>query len=261
MCRHLAYLGPARTISDVLTTGSHSLLEQSWAPNDMRCDAVMNADGYGATWWSRSGTRSHRSQQPIWNDPAVSEVLTEVSSTAVVAAIRSATIGMPITHTANAPFSDGTWAFSHNGVVRDWPESLAALGESVPAVDWMRTPAATDSASLWVLLQHALRTRPPDVALRELTEEVLAAAPGSRLNLLLSDGTTVWATAVHHSLSVRVDDTSVWVASEPLGAATPGNTTEGQWRSVPDGSFVTATIGEPVVLSAVGEPAPVYTQE
>ena len=47
MCRHLGYLGPAVGVGDVLTRGSHSLVVQSWAPTDMRCSAVANADGFG----------------------------------------------------------------------------------------------------------------------------------------------------------------------------------------------------------------------
>ena len=35
----------------------------------------------------------------------------------VVAAVRSATVGMPIEASATAPFTDGQWLLSHNGVV------------------------------------------------------------------------------------------------------------------------------------------------
>jgi glutamine amidotransferase len=41
---------------------------------------------------------------PIWIDPAVTEVLGQVHATAVVAAGRSATVGMPVARTAWAPF-------------------------------------------------------------------------------------------------------------------------------------------------------------
>jgi gamma-glutamyl hercynylcysteine S-oxide hydrolase len=63
---------------------------------------------------------------------------------------------------------------------------------------------------------------------------VAAAAPGSRLNLLLTDSHRIVATAVTHSLWVRHEPGAVLVASEPLDEA-PG------WRPVPDRSLVVAT--------------------
>ena len=64
--------------------------------------------------------------------------------------------------------------------------------------------------------------------------EVLAAAPGSRLNLLLTDGTTIVATTCGHSLSVRRSPAGTLVASEPLDGD-PG------WSAVPDRHLVVAT--------------------
>jgi len=65
---------------------------------------------------------------------------------------------------------------------------------------------------------------------------VAAAAPESRLNLLLTDGTTIWATTWTHALSVRVGEDAATVASEPSDAG-PG------WVAVPDRHLVVATPG------------------
>ena len=46
---------------------------------------------------------------------------------------------------------------------------------------------------------------------------VAAAAPGSRLNLLLTDGEQLVATTWTHSLKVAGPPDSVTVSSEPLG--------------------------------------------
>jgi glutamine amidotransferase len=63
---------------------------------------------------------------------------------------------------------------------------------------------------------------------------VEAAAPGSRLNLLLTDGSAVWATTWTHALSVRAQAGAVTVASEP---SDPG----AGWVAVPDRHLVLAT--------------------
>jgi gamma-glutamyl hercynylcysteine S-oxide hydrolase len=62
---------------------------------------------------------------------------------------------------------------------------------------------------------------------------VASAAPGSRLNLLLTDGATIWATTWWHSLSVRAGSGAALVASEPTDGH-PG------WRPVPDRRLVVA---------------------
>ncbi|GGG16825.1 gamma-glutamyl-hercynylcysteine sulfoxide hydrolase [Rhodococcoides trifolii] len=237
MCRHLGYVGPPRSVAEVLTGQPHSLLTQSYAPTDMRRGGTVNADGFGAAWSAPDGSMvSYRNAMPMWTDPAVTDVLTQVTSTCVLGAVRSATVGMPIVRTANAPFVDGRFAFSHNGVVAEWPTSMAALAAQIPTEDLMTLEAPTDSASVWALLKVALREHGPGRALRTVATAVDSAAPNSRLNFLLGDGEALYATAVYHSLSVYSDDECVMVASEPLDFR-PG------WQSVPNRSFVTARIG------------------
>ena len=112
---------------------------------------------------------------------------------------------MPVTAAAAAPFAEGRWLFSHNGVVRGWPASVAALAAALPVTDLLTLDAPTDcraavGAGARTGCARA-RTRPTRSPTSSL--EVAAAAPGSRLNLLLTDGATVWATAWTHALSVR----------------------------------------------------------
>ncbi len=113
---------------------------------------------------------------------------------------------MPVVSSACAPFTDGHWLFSHNGRVTGWPASMAGLAAALPVTDLLTLDAPTDAALLWALLRHRLHAgEPPAEALTALVAEVAAAAPGSRLNLLLSDGETIFATAWGHALCVRAD--------------------------------------------------------
>lgn len=237
MCRHLGYLGAPQPVGEMLTRGVHSLYTQAWAPRDMRNGGRINADGFGVAWWPRRGAAAtgYRNQAPIWTDPAVTEVLPQIESSAILAAVRSATVGMPVERSACAPFVDGPWAFSHNGMVPDWH---TVLGPSVAADGApLRLAAVTDSAALWLLLRRRLATVPPTNALRDLVAAVLAAAPEARLNLLLGDGETIWATTCYHALSVLVDDAGTTVASEPYDD-------DPRWQAVPDHSLVTARPGQ-----------------
>jgi glutamine amidotransferase len=142
---------------------------------------------------------------------------------------------MPVTSTAAAPFAEGRWLFSHNGVVRGWPAAVAGPAAELPVTDLLTLDAPTDSALLWALVRHRLRAGDdPAAVLVDVVLAVDGAAPGSRLNLLLTDGTAIWATTWTHALSVRRGAGAVTVASERLDASTG-------WMAVPDRSLVVAT--------------------
>lgn len=252
MCRHLAYLGPPTTPAALLLDPPHSLRHQSYAPCDMRGGGTINADGFGAAWYpaGAAGPVRYRSDKPIWTDTGFAAIAAATTAPAVLAAVRSATVGMPVTVSAAAPFVDGPFAFSHNGLIRGWPDAVAALAAELPVTDLMTLDAPTDAALLWALVRHRLRAgTDPGEALAEVVAAVAAAAPGSRLNLLLTDGAGIWATTWFHALSVRTLPDAVVVASEPLDAL-PG------WTEVPDRHLVVARPGhhDLTPLTPLGDP-------
>lgn len=252
MCRHLAYLGPPVGLGALLLDAPHGLLHQSYAPRDMRGGGTVNADGFGAAWYlpGRAAPVRYRADRPIWADPSFAELAGATVTGAVTAAVRSATVGMPVTVAAAAPFVEGRFAFSHNGVVRGWPGSVAGLAAVLPVTDLLTLDAPTDAALLWALVRDRLRAgAEPGTALAQIVTAVAAAAPGSRLNLLLTDGTAAWATAWDHALSVRTEADAVLVASEPIDDL-PG------WEPVPDRHLVVARPGRHTVhpLTDTGVP-------
>ncbi|GAB2970517.1 ergothioneine biosynthesis protein EgtC [Amycolatopsis acidiphila] len=237
MCRHLAYLGPPAAPAELVFGAPHSLLHQSYAPADMRGGGTVNADGFGLAWYTDGAPVRYRRASPVWTDHDAPVLAGSVRSGAFVAAVRNGTVGMPVTETAVAPFVDGPWSFSHNGMVTGWPGSLATLAGKLPVTDLLTLEAPTDSAVLWALLLERLRAgEDPLGAVAGLIAEVESAAPGSRLNFLLTDGQTLVATAWTHALSVRQGEGAVVVASEPTDPA-PG------WVPVPEGHAVLARHG------------------
>lgn len=225
MCRHLGHVGPRPvTLASRVTEPPHSLLVQSYAPADMRGGGTVNADGFGVGWYGADAGTAHSYRQPVpmWTDASFLDLATAVSAPAFVAAVRSATVGMPVSTGACAPFRDGTRVFSHNGVVRGWPGSLRDLAAELDTETLMTLEAPTDSAVLWALVRRRLDAgKDPADAVADVVTRTLAAAPGSRLNLMLltegPDGRpTLVATAVDHALSWRSDADGVTVASEPL---------------------------------------------
>lgn len=252
MCRHLAYVGPPTTVAALVLEPPHGLPRQAYAPTDMRGGGTVNVDGFGVGWYPANGDEPvrYRSAAPIWSDQSFPDLALASCSSAVLAAVRSATTGMPVTVTAAAPFQEGRWLFSHNGVVRGWPESMAGPAAQLPVTDLITLDAPTDAALVWALVRHGLRAgRDPAAVLATVVTDLERVAPGSRLNLLLTDGATIWATTWDHALSVRDRDAAVTVASEPIDHD-PG------WQAVPDRHLVVARPGELTIrpLDETGNP-------
>ncbi|MBF6350503.1 ergothioneine biosynthesis protein EgtC [Nocardia flavorosea] len=258
MCRHLGYVGPPASVGELLLRGPHSLRTQSWAPREMRGGGTINADGFGVAWWGpdpASVTR-YRNPDPIWTDPAVEEVLPQLTSHAVLGSVRSATVGMPVQRSACAPFLWNRWAFSHNGVVPQWRTVLTAVLSDLDVTatragmtrryetsHLLEAEALTDSAALWMLLRGLLDpdipaglAEDPGTALRLLVTTVLHHAPEARVNLLICDGRGLWASTCYHSLSALVTEDFAILSSEPYDD-------DPRWQSLPDRVVVHAGPG------------------
>jgi gamma-glutamyl hercynylcysteine S-oxide hydrolase len=243
MCRHLAYLGPPRSLASLLYEPPQSLERQSWKPLRQR-EGAMNADGWGVGWWDqdvRAEPARYRTAAPMWTDRSFRSVAEVVHAGAIAAAVRSATPPSPIVDTGNAPFAAGPWLFSLNGFVVGFRgpvgEELRRLVSEARAIGLEGT---TDSEVVFALVLDALdRGAAPAAALASVTAEVLSRTD-ARLNLLLTDGSTIVASACGNSLFTLGDDGlatgGVLVASEPLDDH-PG------WVEVPDRTVVVASLG------------------
>ncbi|MER5218166.1 ergothioneine biosynthesis protein EgtC [Streptomyces sp. NPDC002838] len=250
MCRHLACLGPAEALGQILIEPPHSLYRQSWAPRRQRYGTV-NADGFGVGWYADGDPvpARYRRAGPIWADQSLADLARVVRSRAVLAAVRDATLAGADAEAAAAPYAAGTWLFSHNGAVAGWPDSLAPLTRTLPAADLLSLEARNDSALVWALVLARLRGGDEEgQALADSVLEVAAAAPGSRLNLLLTNGETITATAWGDTL---------WYLSEPgrrtVVASEPYDD-DPHWQEVPDRTLLAASRTD-VLLTPLKEPS------
>ncbi|MFJ6700189.1 ergothioneine biosynthesis protein EgtC [Streptomyces sp. NPDC091272] len=250
MCRHLAYLGPESAVHDILVEPPRGLYRQAWAPRLQKYGTV-NADGFGVGWYAGGDPvpARYRRSGPMWADANFADLARVVRSGALLAAVRDATEAGADGEAAAAPFTSGPWLFSHNGALPGWPASLAGLAAALPAAELLALEARCDSALVWALVLHRLRAGDePGQALADTVRDVARAAPGGRLNLLLTDGTTVIATAWGDTLwYLAGPDRRTVVASEPYDD-------DPLWVEVPDRTLLTATRTD-VLLTPLKEPA------
>ncbi|MET9425595.1 MULTISPECIES: ergothioneine biosynthesis protein EgtC [unclassified Streptomyces] len=249
MCRHIAFLGRPEPLGTLLVEPEHGLFRQSWAPRRQRYGTV-NADGFGIGWYADGDPvpARYRRAGPIWADLSFTDLARVVRSHAVLAAVRDATAPGADGEAAAAPFASGPWLFSHNGAVRGWPASMGPLSAALPAEELLSMEARNDSALLWALVLHRLRAGDsPAQALADTVRDAAAAAPGSRLNLLLTDGTVIAATAWGDTLWYLTEPgLRTVVASEPYDD-------DPLWQEVPDRTLLTATRAD-VLLTELKEP-------
>ena len=261
MCRLYGFLATESTrLECSLVEAQNALQVQS----DRDSRGVRNADGWGIA--HREGVRLVviRSTDPAFADRRFSEAATSVSSDAVIAHIRAATVGS-VAERNTHPFTYGPWSFAHNGTIADI-EHVAThldLGRFGPP------DGETDSelAFLWILNRMADYDLDPETpaetldplvdlvadAVLELVRITIrtGATEPPKLNFLLSDGRHMVASRWGHTLfwafrrGIRdcavcgrshcpaADDTyrSVVIASEPI-------TDDEDWTEIPEGSVL-----------------------
>jgi gamma-glutamyl hercynylcysteine S-oxide hydrolase len=241
MCRHLGWLGAPVSVASLVLEPPSGLLVQSYAPRRQQ-HGLMNADGWGVGFFAPPGQdrwaharragddsgdgtdfngaaaavpRRWRSSSPLWGDASFASVAPALVSGCVVAAVRSASVGMSIEPSASAPFTDGTWLLSHNGIV-----DRTVLPAST------RAESTNDSALLAALIfERGMDT------LAATLREVAAADPGARLNILAANGSRMIATTWGDTLSVRCRDDGVVLASEAYDD-------DPAWQDIPDRHLV-----------------------
>jgi gamma-glutamyl hercynylcysteine S-oxide hydrolase len=214
MCRHLGWLGATVSVASLVLRPPNGLLVQSYSPRRQK-HGLMNADGWGVGFFDEGVARRWRSATPLWGDASFASVAPALRSTCVVAAVRSASVGMPIEASASAPFSDGQWLLSHNGLVDRSILPWSAKAEST-----------CDSALLAALIFERGLDR-----LGDTVAEVAASDPNARLNILASNGSRLLATTWGDSLFVLRRSDGVVVASEPYDD-------DPDWHEVPDRHLV-----------------------
>lgn len=260
MCRMYGFLATDPTRLDCsLVSAQNALVVQS--DRDQR--GIRNADGWGIAHWPDSHPTILKSTQPAFADKQFIETATAVSSDAVIAHVRAATVGN-VSEDNTHPFQHGPWSFAHNGTVPAFNHVRTRLDLE----DFGPPVGQTDSEAvfLWILNRmkdYGLSAEQPSPGLDPLVDlltdsileliRITIQAGGNeqpKLNFLLSDGKHLVASRYGNSLfwtfrrGVRdcavcgtshcptADDSyrAVVIASEP--------TTDEDWLEVPEGSVL-----------------------
>lgn len=181
MCRIAAYLGASGTsLSSLALEPDHSLLVQSYAPKEMM-SGVVNADGFGCGWYAPEVDAEpavYRSNSPMWADRSFASIAPKVRSRTILAAVRSATPGLPAEESGVPPFASGPYLFAHNGAIKGFRRSaMRPLRDTLSDESYSGLLGVTDSETIFALLLDRLRAGKAGIgdatALAEATIETL----------------------------------------------------------------------------------------
>jgi gamma-glutamyl hercynylcysteine S-oxide hydrolase len=256
VCRMVGYLGGAEaTLSSVVLEGEHSLLVQSYAPQEMM-SGVVNADGFGVGWYVPEDEEPavYRSNAALWSDRSFAGIAPRIRSRTVFAAVRSATPGLPVEESGVPPFSSGPFMFMHNGAIQDFRQvAMRPLRERLSDEAYSRLLGVSDSETIFAGLLDLLRDDSADLAgaarktIRHVTEVCERLDVEVGLNLAVTDGGgmvfTRYSTEGPGNSLYFVEDEgpfpgAIVVASERLDG-------DPNWREVPDQHLLAVGEGTP----------------
>ncbi len=208
MCRFVLYQGSEITVSSLVTIPSNSLIHQSF--DNQEREEPLNGDGFGIAWYAPeiSGEPAlFRSVSPAWNNHNLRHLARVTRSRSILAHVRAATPGLPVTQLNCHPFSWGPFAFMHNGHVGGFRQIRRRLLGRLSDEAFELIAGSTDSEHLFAVFADRYRQLDGGGRLKRMARALSAAiadveelrrAAGveqpSQLNLALSDGGAAVAT-------------------------------------------------------------------
>lgn len=149
------YVGPTLRVGDIVSGPRHSLLLQSYKPQEM-VGGTVNADGYGAALWLDDGRPDpalYKTAVPIWADLNLGWMNERLAVRSLIAAVRSATPGIGFELANVQPFARGNLAFAHNGFIAKFRAGVQRqLREGLGQQAYEAIEGSSDSEHIFALI-------------------------------------------------------------------------------------------------------------
>ena len=217
MCRLVFYRGAPISMSSLITEPTHSVIRQSYRSKER--EEPLNGDGFGVGWYTpelSSTPAVFRDVSPAWNNQNLANLAPVIYSPCIVAHIRAASPGLPVTQLNCHPFVWGKLTFAHNGVIGGFHRIRRTMQRSLSDDAFRSLHGSTDSEHLFAMFidEYAQSTAETEVErmaqaldntirrLNEIKREAGIHDP-ALLNLILTDGDSTIVTRYISSDSAR----------------------------------------------------------
>ena len=248
MCRWVAYRGRQRFLEDLVTSPTHSLIDQSQCATEAK--AATNGDGFGIAWYAEHPEPGHyRDILPAWSDDNLRSLARQIRSGLFLAHVRASTAGRTTRDNCH-PFVHGRWSFMHNGQLGDFDRLERPLEGRLSDALYAARGGTTDSELLFLLaLEFGLDADPRramELALGHVLSEAarLGLRPLIRFTAACSDGEALYC------VRYATDRHAPTLYSSPMSAlreadgyclvSEPFDEDVSRWSEIPSGSFVRA---------------------
>lgn len=260
MCRLYGFLATEDTRLDCsLVQAQNALLVQS----DRDRQGMRSPDGWGIAEWQSGLPTVTKNIYPAFADRDFVDIASAVTSKAVIAHVRTATIGKIAVENTH-PFDHGPWVFAHNGTV----DGIDHVGTRLDIGLYGPTWGETDSELIfrWILNRMRFHGLDPETPSDDL-EPILALVEDSLselirfgleagisqppvLTFIIGDGRHMvasrWGSSLYWTFRRGLSDCAfcgsshcdhadesykaIAIASEPI--------TNEDWREIPEGSVL-----------------------
>lgn len=249
MCRLLGYLGDSIQLDRILFKPEHSLIVQSYKPNEMTA-GLLNADGFGIGWYDAKPNNPpycYRNVLPIWNDANLPQLGRYIQSNCYLGYVRSATSNLSVDIINCQPFSHQNLLFVHNGYIDNFRKTLyRPIRNNLDDFAYQRIEGTTDSEHIFALIVNELEEN-EGISLKQalyntVTKLVELSQPDNisfSANIVLSNGKELTACrysnreqspTLYYIKENSLYSNAVILASEPMF--------EGDWVSFPEHSII-----------------------
>ena len=249
MCRLLSYLGTSTQLDQILIEPKHSLIVQSYKPEEMTA-GLLNADGFGVGWYDEQTQEPpyiYRNVLPIWNDANLPQLARYIKTSCFLGYVRSATSNLSVDIINCQPFSHQNLLFIHNGYIDDFRKTLyRPIRNSLGDFAYQRIEGTTDSEHICALVVDELKNQ-AGITLQQalgntITKIVELTEPEQinfSANIVISNGKEIAACrysnreaspSLYYLKQDTKDSQAVIIASEPIF--------DGDWTSCPEKSLI-----------------------
>lgn len=261
MCRLLGYLGSPIHLERILIKPEHSLVLQSYQPQEMTA-GLLNADGFGIGWYGEEQHNlpyTYKNILPIWNDANLPQLGRYIKSSCYLGYVRSATSVLSVDMINCQPFSHQNLLFIHNGFIDDFRQTLyRPIRNQLHDFAYQRIEGTTDSEHIFALIVNELETDSQlslQQALKNTIIRLVKLAKPQEINfsanIILSDGQEIAACrysnrktspTLYYTKSNSASE-AVIIASEPLF--------DGDWIACPEQSLLGVEDNLEVSISSI----------
>lgn len=241
MCRLAAHCGSVQPLSTLIYDAPHGLEAQAYRPREL-VSGHVNVDGTGVVWWEGSPSESQTneplryvSERTPWSDANLPALSRRLRGGVQLAAVRSATPGIPFAADAVGPFASGSWGFAHNGYLEDFNSHWKGpLLERLDSTRLAEISVNSDSLVLFAYLRMFLEEqRNPTAAISLWAQAVLSLGEqldrAANLTCVLARGDGLWAMRAAH----RLPPNTLYLAATTQGTQLSSEPQdEGPWSPV-----------------------------